>query len=73
MTMLVSQEAVMIRDAVLVPQTTREEGGDEGLGEAVVQREDAGGVAQREDAEEVAQGDVDAEKPLLNFFSPTSI
>ncbi len=55
MTMLVSQEAVMIRDAVRVPQTTREEGGDEGLGEAVVQREDAEGVAQREDAGEVAQ------------------
>ncbi len=39
----------------------------------VAQREDAGEVAQREDAGEVVLGDVDAKKPLLNFFSPTSI
>ncbi len=60
----------MRMDAVRVPQRGREEGGDEGLGEAVVQREDAGEVAQggdageaalREDAEGVARRDVDAE------------
>ena len=50
----------MIRDAVRVPQTTREEGGDEGLGEAVVQRGGAEEAAQR-GAEEAAQRDVDVE------------